>query len=61
MTTPDRRPGRAAASLGISREVARGLLAINRDTRRDLLAELTRVAPSAALVWLRFQATASAN
>lgn len=38
--TTDRRPGRIAANLGVSRATARGLLAIEHERRDALLAEL---------------------
>lgn len=38
--TPDRRPGRIAANLGVSRAIARGLLAIEYERRTELLTEL---------------------
>ncbi|MEZ3160134.1 hypothetical protein AB1K54_06230 [Microbacterium sp. BWT-B31] len=58
--TPDRRPGRAAAALHISRATARGLLAMPKQVRADLLAEVSRVDPHATLAWLRTQPPAEA-
>lgn len=54
---PAPRPGRIAAALGTSRAIARGLLAIDRETRNALLAEVTRVDSHTALAWMRLQPT----
>lgn len=55
--TRDRRPGRAAAGLGISRATARALLALDRDTRRELLDEVARVGARRMLAFSRTQPT----
>jgi len=57
MTTPlpDRRPGRIAAALGVSRAIARGLLAIPRPVRNEVLAELVRIGPGRVLAFTRTQ------
>ena len=53
--TPDRRPGRIAAALGTSRALARGLLAIPKPIRDEVLAEVVRVGPGVTLAYLRTQ------
>ncbi|MDI9890562.1 hypothetical protein [Microbacterium sp. IEGM 1404] len=58
--TPDPRPGRIAAALGTRRVYARGLLALDYETRNALLAEVTRVDSHSVLAWLRTQPTVAA-
>lgn len=58
--TPDRRPGRAAAALGVSRAHARFLLGIPRPLRVELLDELARVGVGRTLAFTRTQPTVEA-
>lgn len=51
----DNRPGRIAANLGVSRALAHGLLAIPQPIRYEVIDELVRVGPGAALAYLRTQ------
>ena len=60
MTADNEHPGHVAASLGVSRAIARDLLAIPRDLRGEVLAEVLRIGVGRTLALARTQPTLTA-